>query len=625
MESSGVPGTVVWHFDAFHLDVGAAELRKGGTRVKLQDQPWQVLVALIESAGRIVTRDELRVRLWPDDTFVDFDHGLNVAISKIRDALGDEAMRPRFVETIPRHGYRFIAPVDRTPAEQPEPTATSVARGARSRLRQMALGAAAVLVLVTMVLAARTLTRSQSPRHSIAVLPLTNLSSEPDTDYFSDGLTDQIAYNLANIADLEVKSPASSFELKDRPIDIREAGKQLQVDVVVKGSVSRAGRRIRATIALVRAADDVTLWSDRYDRELTDVLAIQDEIARAVVNELRLKGIGGQRRYDTSVEAYDLYLRAIALSNNSSPGVARGQQLERAIELFHAVTTKDCQFAPAYAGAAEAWANLRNRGLSRESTERMREAAEQAIQIDPLLPDARATLGLVHASNLQWQNAEADFQRALELNPNSARTHADFARFVLLPEERTREAEAELQKALDLDPLTTSRRIELAYALLREGSYDKAMDLTAPIYAADPSDYIAGQLTARALLLQGKRDQGLVMLEMLPKESGSHQYLGYAYAMMGRRREAEALADEPDAAALRQQLVIYTALGDREHAFAALHAMVEANDWAADWYPGDPELRSLREDPRMQEFRRQRGLTMDVPQIAGATWFVTRH
>ncbi|HEX7796937.1 MAG TPA: winged helix-turn-helix domain-containing protein [Vicinamibacterales bacterium] len=619
-----MPGKVVWHFDAFHLDVGAAELRKGGARVKLQDQPWQVLVALVESAGRIVTREELRTRLWPDDTFVDVDHGLNVAISKIRDALGDEAMRPRFVETIPRHGYRFIAPVDRIAAEHRERTVASVARGGRFRLRQMALGAVSLLVLATIALAARTLTRSQSPRHTIAVLPLTNLSSEPDTDYFSDGLTDQIAYNLANIEELEVKSPASSFELKNQPIDIREAGKQLQADIVLKGSVSRAAGRIRATIALVRTADDVTLWSDRYDRELTDVLAIQDEIARAVVNELRLKGIGGQRRYNTSVEAYDLYLRAIALSNNNSPGVAREQQLERAIELFQAVTTKDHQFAPAYAGAAEAWANLRNRGRSRESTERMREAAEQAIEIDPLLPDARATFGLVHASNLQWQNAEGDFQRALELNPNSARTHADFARFVLLPEERTREAEAELQKALNLDPLTTSWRIELAYALLRDGNYDKALALTAPIYGADPTDYVAGQLTARALLFQGKRDQALAMLEMLPKESGSHQYLGYAYATMGRRREAKALADEPDSAAARHQLVIYTALGDREHAFAALHAMAEANDWAADWYPGDPELRSLRDDPQMQEFRHQRGLPVDFPQIAGSTWSATR-
>src|SRR5215475_7766471 len=142
MESAGVPEKVVWHFDAFHLDVGAAELRKGATRVKLQDQPWQVLVALVESAGRIVTREELRARLWPDETFVDFDHGLNVAISKIRDALGDEAMRPRFVETIPRHGYRFIAAVDRIAAGQREPTVTSVARGGRFRLRQMALGAA---------------------------------------------------------------------------------------------------------------------------------------------------------------------------------------------------------------------------------------------------------------------------------------------------------------------------------------------------------------------------------------------------------------------------------------------------------------------------------------------------
>src|SRR5712675_1826312 len=181
---------------------------------------------------------------------------------------------------------------------------------------------------------------------------------------------------------------------------------------------------------------------------MVDVFEIQDEISRSIANELRLKGIAGQRHYNTNLEAYDVYLQATALSNDNSPGAgqSRGRQLERAIELFRQVTTKDQQFAPAFAGAAESWANLRNRGRSRESTEWMREAAVRAIELDPLLPDAHATLGLVHASDLQWQNAEADFRRALELNPNSARTRADFAKFVLLPEGRTEEALVELRK-----------------------------------------------------------------------------------------------------------------------------------------------------------------------------------
>jgi TolB-like protein/DNA-binding winged helix-turn-helix (wHTH) protein len=619
MEPAAAPGAVVWHFDAFDLDVAAAELRKAGTRVKLQEQPWQVLVALVERAGQTVTRDELRARLWPDDTFVDFDHGLNVAINKIRDALGDEAVRPRFVETVPRRGYRFIAPVEHIASRPPAPVDGSDRRGGWARSIPWIARLAALAVVLLGGFAARAIWWPAPSSHVIAMLPLRNLSPEAGTDYFTDGLTDEIIDNLSTIEGLEVRSRGSSFHFKGNDVSASSAGKQLRADLVLEGTALRAEGKLRLSIDLVRAADDKMLWSARYDRQMADVFQIQDEISRAIVNELRLKGIGGRRRYNTDGEAYDLYLRALALSNDSSPGIARGQNLERAIELFHEVTTRDRQFAPAYAGAAEAWANLRNRGRSRESTERMREAAEQAMDIDPLLPDARATIGLVHASDLQWQSAEADFRRALALNPNSARTHADFARFVLLPEERTQEAEAEIRKAMDLDPLTTSRRIELAYLLLRRRTYDQAIALTAPIYAADPSDYVAGQIAARALWLEGKREQGLAILERLPKESGSHQYLGYAYAMMGRRREAEALADEPDPAASRHQLVIYTALGDRERAFAALRAMVEANDYAADEYPGDPELRSLRDDPWMREFRRQRGLPVGVPESSGST------
>ena len=219
------------------------------------------------------------------------------------------------------------------------------------------------------------------------------------------------------------------------------------------------------------------------------------------------------------------------------------RQLERAIELFRQVTTKDQQL-PAFAGAARSWANLRNRGRSRESTEWMREDAARAIELDPLLPDAHATLGLVHASDLQWQNAEADFRRALELNPNSARTRADFAKFVPLPEGRTEEALVELRKAEKLDPLPASRRIELAGALLRAGDYGTALALTGPIFAADPSDYFAGQLQARALMLQGKLTQAVAILKSSRRSrartntSAVPRHLGAASRGRGARRRA---------------------------------------------------------------------------------------
>jgi TolB-like protein/DNA-binding winged helix-turn-helix (wHTH) protein len=596
---------VVFRFDVFELDPQAGELRKAGARVKLQGQPWQVLLALVEHAGRIVTRDELRERLWPTDTFVDFDHSLNIAVNKIRDALDDAAASRRFIETVPRRGYRFIAPVERTPIQSAAPTDRPDGGSGRFRINWTAVLAGAAVLVLAAGFARRTLVApSSSPRHTIAVLPIRNLNSEPDTDYFSDGLTDEIIYNLSIIEGLEVRSRASSFAFKGRTVDARDAGKQLKADLLLESTVQRDADKLRLNAALVRVADDVTVWSQQYDRELRDVITVQGDISRAIVNELRLNGIGGQRRYNTSPENYDRYLRALSLSHENAPG--NDVRLARAIELLDRLTSDDRGFAPGYAVTARVWASLRNRGRSRESTERMRQAAERAIALDPLLADARASLGIVHASDLRWQDAESDFRRALQLDANSSSTRSDFAVFVLLPEGKTDEGLAQLSKALELDPLSSARRLHLANALLRVDAYEKARALADEVIAGDPSNEFARQILARASMVERRYDDALTILEQL--SPASHGYLGYAYAAAGRRHDAETIASEPDPAAARHQLLIYAALGERERCFEALRAMTQADDWAVDYFPGDPELAPLRDDPRMQAFRRQRGL-----------------
>jgi len=595
----------VFRFDVFEVDPRAGELRKSGARVKLQGQPWQVLLALLENAGRIVTRDELRARLWSTDTFVDFDHSLNIAINKIRDALDDAAASPRFIETVPRRGYRFIAPVERVSLPSAAPTDELDSRPGRFRIdRTAGLAGAAVLILAAGIAWRSLVAPPSSPRHTIAVLPIRNLNAEPDTDYFSDGLTDEITYNLSIIEGLEVRSRASSFAFKGKTVDAREAGKQLKADLLLESTLQRDADRLRLNTALVRVADDATVWSQQYDRELRDVIALQGDISRAIVNELRLNGIGGQRRYNPSPENYDRYLRALSLSHEDAPGY--NAPMERAIELLDRVTSEDSGFAPAYAVAARAWASLRNRGRSRDSTERMRQAADRAIALDPLLADARASLGIVHASDLRWQDAENDFRRALQLDPNSSSTRSDFAVFVLLPEGKTDEGIVQLSKALELDPLSSARRLHLANALMRVGAYDKARALANDVIAGDPSDEFARQILARASTFERRYGDALTILETL--SPASHGYLGYAYAAVGRRRDAETIASEPDPAAARHQLLIYAALGDHDRCFAALQAMMQAGDWAVDFFPGDPELAPLRDDPRMQAFRRQRGL-----------------
>jgi TolB-like protein/Flp pilus assembly protein TadD len=439
----------------------------------------------------------------------------------------------------------------------------------------------------------------------IAVLPLRELNAAPDTEYFTDGLTDEIIYNLSIIDGLEVKSGSSSFVFKGKAVDAREAGRQLGSDLVLEGTVLRGVDRLRLNIQLVRVADDVPVWSQQYDRGMRDIFAVQDEVSRAIVNELRLKGDGGQRRYRTDPDTYDLYLQALSLSHENAPGHA--DQIEHAAALLKEVAARDRQFVPAYAALAEVYAHFPVRRYStRESLELMREATKQAIALDPLLPQALATLGLVQARELRWQDAEAAFRRALELDPNLATARSEFATFVLEPQDKITEAVSQVRRAVELDPLSPSRRGQLIFALLRAGATDEALALAQATRAAYPNEGTIPQLLARALMLKGRTNEALALLEKLGPSS--HAYLGYAYASVGRRDEAAALAAEHDPMVIRHRVLIYAALGEFDRCFEALNQLAHADDAMADLYPGEPELAFLRNDQRMRALRSQRRL-----------------
>ena len=626
----------IFRFEDFEVDTAAGELRRNGVRIKIQEQPWRVLLILLERAGQVVTREELRARLWPSDTFVDFDHSLNIAINKIRDALGDSASNPSFVSTVPRRGYRFLGPVERRvpisaletpsmPSEAstlPAPAAVPAApalpalsalpaapalvapRESMSRSRALLVAAVAVLAVAATAAGAWLFARKPPTPHAIAVLPLRNLDTQPDTDYFGDGLTGELIYNLSRIQGLEVKSRNSSFMLKGVSMSAHEAGARLGVDLILEGTVLREGGHLRLNINLVRAADDVTLWAQRYDRDLSDVFDVEDEISRTVVNELRLKGVGGARKYTTSTAAYDLYLRAESLDNETAPNWRPQRQL--AIELLQQAIAKDSEFAPAYAAEADAYAHMRDRGTSAQFTPLMRAAANRAIELDPLLPEAHASLGLAEASALHWGEAVSSFRRALAIDPNLSRAREDYAMYVLQPQGENTEAIAQFRKALALDPLTESRKTGLAYGLIRNGQNEEALAITSAILAHNPGYELARQFEARAMLGLGRGTEALAILEQLGPPS--HGWLGYAYAKVGRRAEAEAIAAEADPAAARHQALTYAGLGDAARCVAALRAMAGENDYAADLYPGEPELAALQNDPQIREFRRERGL-----------------
>jgi TolB-like protein/DNA-binding winged helix-turn-helix (wHTH) protein/cytochrome c-type biogenesis protein CcmH/NrfG len=595
---------------------------------------------LLENSGEIVGREELKQKLWPADTFVDFDDGLNTAVKKLRDTLGDSAEHPRYIETIPRRGYRFIAPLT-PPLESPSvgktvsgiyvlaaataPAATEVARENEQQTSNAAADAQVMTkratalhgtwrkaLLATIVLLIATggvwwRVRSQPRQYAIAVLPFKNLSSEPNSDYFSDGLTDEIIRDLSSIDGLQVKSRTSSFVFKDKPRDVHNVGSQLGANLLLEGSVLRAGERLRINVDLVRVADDSTLWSQRFDRDLRDIFAVQDEISRSIVNELRLKHFGGQRRYDTNLEAYDLYLRAQSFYNTNMSG----PKLAEAIPLYRQVIATAPDFAPAYAGLADVYARLRHPHMAaiiapEEAKQQLRAMAEKAIQLDPLLPEAYGALGIVYASDLAWGDAERSFQRALQLNSNLPRIHEDYGSFVLLQEGKSTEAVQQFREAVTLDPLSVRPRYELALGLMNVGAYEEALENCRRALAANPSEANVMLLQARAMWFKGEHKEAIAIFEQLGM--GARGFLGYAYGSIGRRREAEEIAAEQDPTSVRHQALIYAGLGEKDRVLEALEKLVATHDQIVDLYPLFPELALMRDDARMKEFRHKRNL-----------------
>ena len=626
------------HFGVFDLDLSAHELRKRGARVKLHEQPFQVLALLLERKGEVVTREELHAKLWPADSFVDFDHGLGSVIHKLREALSDSADNPRFIETLPRLGFRFIASVedtqsDKVPVEGPVPPIDGRVQSSEVRQMREALPwrkpASVAIVLVLLALGSVWLVlRKTGPVQPppgvqvLAVLPFVNLSSDPQNEYFSDGLTEEIIQSVGLVEGLEVTSRTSSFALKGMRLDIHEIAGKLNATVLLEGTVRRAGDQLRVTAQLIRAADAKHIWSGTYDREMRNVFAVQQEIAASIANALRLKLGAGQRHYTDNLEAYDLYLRGrYALERNPDPERSAPRI---ASQYFEQAIAKDASYALAYAGAADAFVAMHDTYLLpyEEAHAKAKAAAEKALELDLTLSEAHAALGLIHAREYAWPEAERSFRRAIELNRNNALAHQELGVRVLALQGRFEEGFWEVLRAVALDPLSTNASREFAEALLWAGRYKEAEEQARRSVVLDPTRPPSILVLARALYLQGRTAEALTLVREYQQVGAANGLVACGYTRAGQRQQALHFLQRnlqgdypPLPVPARRLALIYACLADKEHAFEYLEKVYAEHATGLPAFLVYPELAWLRSDPRFVALRQKIGIAPNGSSI----------
>jgi TolB-like protein/DNA-binding winged helix-turn-helix (wHTH) protein/Tfp pilus assembly protein PilF len=622
------------HFADFEVDLRAGELRKEGVKIRLQEQPFRVLTILLDFAGEVVTREELRSRLWSADTFVDFDHRLAAAISKLRDALDDSAESPRFIETVGRRGYRFLLPVESAEAAADTvggsqaqtslelPAGTSRAREATWPRAALA-GGALVLILVLGFLLLRRwhLTDSALPHISaIAVLPLENLSNDPEQQYFVEGMTDEIITDLAKLPGIRVISRTSAMQYKNTHKTMPDIARELKVDAVVEGTVLRVGNRVRIRTQLVYAPADRHIWAQAYERDLKDVLTLQANLAQDIASEIQLKLTSQQRAnlataHTVDPEAHELYLKGRYFWNK------RDQEgFTKAIDYFQQAIAKDPTYAAAYAGLADSYAlsggfNLVPVGLAMP---RAQAAAEKALELDSNLAEAHASLGLIAPfNNWNWADAERHYERAIELNPNYATARHWYAEGYLMPVGRADEAIAEIRKAQALDPLSAVIATDLGKELYFVRRYDEALVELRRALELDPNFVSAHNWISDTLLEKRLYNEAIAELEKTKPFKEERVYIrqtAYLYARTGRRAEARAALAKSLQLSNGKQVssgavaLTYAALGEKNESFQWLEkAYTDRSSFMTSlkyWSVFDP----LRGDPRFSDLLRRVGL-----------------
>jgi TolB-like protein/DNA-binding winged helix-turn-helix (wHTH) protein/Flp pilus assembly protein TadD len=649
----------VLRFGTYEVSFQSGEVRKAGLRIRVQQQPMKLLEILLERPGEVVTREELRSRVWPSESFGDFDQALNIAIGKLRSALGDSAENPRFIETLPKRGYRFIADVsvvdgDTRPKrpgsadgdlpgpdlksperESPERKTESGVQDAGLPLPPVApkrglrptsrvLIALALVIIVSLPILAVWLFRSpgRAPAgiRSLAVLPLDNISGDASQNYFADGMTDELITDLAQISALRVISRTSVMVYKGAHKPLPQIARELNVDAVVEGSVLRSGDQVRITAQLIEASTDKHLWSQSYEGELRDTLALQNRVAGAIADQIRINLTPQEQAALKNVkvvnpEAYESYLKGRYFWNKRT-----ADGLKVALAYFKQAIEEDPKYAPAYSGLADTYALLGDWQYAvmtpKEAFPKAKAAAIKALELDNTLGEAHNSLAFV-LDGFDWdlESGGKEFRRAIELTPGYATAHHWYAWHLSLLG-RYDEAIAEMRKAESLDPLSLIINADLAELLVLAHSYDESIRQSRKTIEMDPNFALAHNQLAQAYLQKHMDDEAVAELQKAVELSGGSPTcianLARAYVASGKRSEAAKLLSDlkkrsnPGYSNAAEIALIYASLGDTDQAMNWLDKGYEER-----FNPGvllRPGFDPLRSDPRFQNLVHRIGL-----------------
>jgi TolB-like protein/Flp pilus assembly protein TadD len=570
---------------------------------------------LVSRAGEVVTREELAEAVWGPDTYVDFEHGLNFAIRKIRRVLQDDSENPRYLETVPKRGYRFIAAVADSARPQRIQPAMLPLVPPYNRLRLLLISIAVAVMVAALVSAIHWWPRSAAASHkigSLAVLPLANLSGDSEQEYFADGMTEALITALGKVSALRVISHTSVMRYKHTKEPLPEIARELNVDAVVEGTVLRSGSRVRITANLLYAPSERHLWAETYERDLRDILGLQDEVARTIANEIKIKLTPQEERRLTTAHpvdpvAYQLYLDGrYHLETWSRSGIML------AIDYFERAIQKDPSFASAYAGLAEAAVRLGEKG------EKARPPTLRALQLDDELSEAHAMMGLVRFRyDWDWESAENEFRRAIELNPNSTVARHYHAHNLLLTG-RADEALLESKRWIELDPFSPAAYEHLGWQYVGLRRYDEAVQSLHQALQLDPNFHEAIHSLAMAYVQKGMLREAIALLnraiDLSPGDKRDLAGLARAYALSGRRDDAMKIAKELRRSSTGGFDVLwvaagYAALADRDQAFEWLERAYRDRDFTFELLRYEPYWDGIRSDPRFADLLHRIGLT----------------